>query len=278
MKHSLLSCLACLTSRPTVVKLKDQREIELMAASGRIVGQVLQQLGQAVEPGISTGQLDQLARRLIEDAGAIPSFLGYGRPPFPGAICASIDQEVVHGIPDDQRILQAGSIISIDVGVLLDGYHADAARTFAVGQVQQEVLALVRVTRECFWLACQKAHPGRRLGDLSATIQAHAEAHGYGVVRELTGHGIGQDLHEDPDLPNYGTAGRGLRLEPGLVLAMEPMINQGGSAIQLKADGWTIVTADGLPSAHYENTFVVTQEGPRVLTLEPGEEDETHRS
>lgn len=261
-----------------MVKLKDQREIELIAASGRLVGQVLHELQKAVQPGVSTGQLDRLARRLIEQAGAKPSFLGYGRPPFPASICASIDHEVVHGIPDDQRILQEGSIISIDVGAQLEGYHADAARTFAVGQVNQEVMDLVRVTRECFWLAYQKAYVGHRLGDLSSTIQAHAQAHGYGVVRELTGHGIGQDLHEEPDLPNHGPAGRGMRLEPGLVLAMEPMINLGDSKVQLKADGWTIVTADGLPSAHYENTFVVTQDGPRVLTLGPGEADESARS
>lgn len=249
-----------------MVEIKEASEIRKMAAAGRIVAQVLEALGSMVRPGISTADLDREARRIIEGAGATPSFLGYGEPPFPGSICASIDEEVVHGIPSDERILEEGSIISVDVGACLDGFHGDAARTFAVGSVDPAVSRLIEVTEECFWRAFELAVPGRRLGDLSYTVQTWAEQHGYGVVRELTGHGIGRHLHEDPDLPNYGHPGRGLRIEPGLVIAMEPMINLGTRSVRLLQDGWTIVTADGKPSAHYENTFAITDHGPMILT------------
>lgn len=249
-----------------MVHLKSAHEIEKMAAAGRIVAAVLTKVGQMVKPGVSTDDLDQAARSLIYQAGAIPSFLGYGQPPFPAAICASIDDEVVHGIPSKQRILQAGSLISIDVGACLDGYHADAARTFPIGRIEPELADLIRVTEECFWLAFGKARIGGRLGDLSAAIQAHAEAHGYGVVRELTGHGIGHQMHEEPDLPNYGRAGHGMRMEAGLVIAMEPMINLGTKRVMMLDDGWTIVTADNQPSAHYENTLAITEQGPVILT------------
>lgn len=256
-----------------MVNLKSAVEIEKIATSGRIVGAILAAIGQQVKPGISTDDLDQIARQMIEEAGGTPSFLGYGDPPFPAAICTSVDDEIVHGIPDKTRILREGSLVSVDVGVYLNGYHADAARTFAVGTISRELEDLIAVTRACFWIACQQAIPGKRTGDLSAAVQKHAEDHGYGVVRELTGHGIGQNLHEEPDLPNYGRAGHGMRLEPGLVIAMEPMINLGTRRVRMKQDGWTIVTADGQASAHYENTLVVTDIGPRILTLEPGEEE-----
>lgn len=249
-----------------MVELKQASEIKKMAEAGRIVAQVLDALGEMVRPGISTADLDREARRIIEGAGAIPSFLGYGEPPFPGAICASIDEEVVHGIPSEDRILEEGSIISVDVGAYLDGYHGDAARTFAVGSVDPAVSRLIEVTEECFWRAFELAVPGRRLGDLSYAVQTWAEQHGYGVVRELTGHGIGRHLHEDPDLPNFGHPGRGLRIQPGLVIAMEPMINLGTRSVRQLQDGWTIVTADGKPSAHYENTFAITENGPMILT------------
>lgn len=249
-----------------MVEIKEASEIRKMAAAGRIVAQVLEALGSMVRPGISTADLDREARRIIEGAGATPSFLGYGEPPFPGSICASIDEEVVHGIPSDKCILEEGSIISVDVGACLDGFHGDAARTFAVGSVDPAVSRLIEVTEECFWRAFELAVPGRRLGDLSYAVQTWAEQHGYGVVRELTGHGIGRHLHEDPDLPNYGHPGRGLRIEPGLVIAMEPMINLGTRSVRLLQDGWTIVTADGKPSAHYENTFAITDHGPMILT------------
>jgi methionyl aminopeptidase len=249
-----------------MLRLKSTDEIRQMQLAGRIVAEVLEAMQDMVRPGISTWDLDQAAEAIIRRAGAIPSFLGYGTPPFPGSICASIDAEVVHGIPSRKRILEEGSIISVDVGACLDGYHADAARTFAVGTIDEARAKLVSVTESCFWTAFKKAVIGNRLGDLSAAVQATAEAHGYGVVRELTGHGIGRQLHEEPDLPNFGFAGRGLRLEAGLVLAMEPMINMGTRKVTMLNDGWTIVTADGKPSAHYENTFAITPDGPLIIT------------
>jgi len=249
-----------------MVQLKSDSEISLMAAAGKIVAEVLEVMNQLVRPGVSTWELDKTALAIIEKAGAVPSFMGYGQPPFPGAICASIDDEIVHGIPSRHRILAEGSLVSIDVGACLNGYHADAARTYAVGSIKPALADLIRVTEECFWLAFGKARIGARLGDLSAAVQAHAEAHGYGVVRELTGHGIGRSLHEDPDLPNYGRPGHGLRLEAGLVLAIEPMINLGTRRVTMRQDGWTIATADGKPSAHYENTLAVTPDGPVILT------------
>ncbi len=242
-----------------------------MQKAGAIVADVLETMATLIQPGISTWELDQVAETIIRRAGAVPSFLNYdvgkGIPPFPASICASIDDEVVHGIPSRNRLLQAGTLISIDVGACLGGYHADAARTFAVGQIDPARARLIAVTEACFWQALKLAVVGNRLGDLSATVQQTAESNGYSVVRELTGHGIGRHLHEDPDLPNYGKAGRGLRLEAGLVLAMEPMINMGSPRIIQHSDGWTIATADGKPSAHYENTFAITADGPLILTI-----------
>lgn len=249
-----------------MMQLKSSAEISHIAAAGRIVADVLDTIGQMIRPGISTADLDDAAQCIIRRAGAQPSFLGYGQPPFPAAICASIDDEIVHGIPDKHRILNEGSLISIDVGAFLDGFHADAARTFPVGAIDEDRAKLIKVTEECFWQAFAKALAGARLGDLSSAVQQHAEAYGYGVVRELTGHGIGRNLHEVPDLPNYGKSGHGLRLEAGLVLAMEPMINLGTRRVMMLDDGWTIVTADGKPSSHYENTFAITAEGPVILT------------
>lgn len=249
-----------------MLQLKSSAEIARIAAAGRIVAEVLETLGSMVRPGISTQDLDDAAQEIIRNAGALPSFLGYGQPPFPAAICASIDDEVVHGIPSHHRILKEGSLISVDVGACLDGFHADAARTFAIGEIDSDRARLIRITEECFWKGLEKARPGARLGDLSAAVQQHAESNGYGVVRELTGHGIGRNLHETPDLPNFGRPGHGLRLEAGLVLAMEPMINLGTRRVLLLEDGWTIVTADGKPSAHFENTFAVTASGPVILT------------
>ncbi|NLM78224.1 MAG: type I methionyl aminopeptidase [Ruminococcaceae bacterium] len=256
-----------------MIHLKSAFEINQIAAAGHILADVLSVLEEQIRPGITTADLDKIAREKISKAGAQPSFLGYGQPPFPAAICASIDAEVVHGIPNSKRTLEEGSILSVDVGVYLNGYHADAARTFAVGTIAPESTQLVEVTRTCFWEAIRLAVPGNRLGDLSAAVQTCAEQHGYGVVRELTGHGIGKNLHEEPDLPNYGRSGHGLRLEPGMVLAMEPMINMGTRRIMMLEDGWTIVTADGKPSAHYENTFAITEKGPLILTLQAGESE-----
>lgn len=249
-----------------IVSLKTEAEIARMREAGRVVAKVLERMGSLVQPGISTRDLDREAERVIREAGATPSFLGYGTPPFPGSICASLNEEVVHGIPSPRRILREGDLISIDVGACLDGYHGDAARTFAVGAVTPAVASLIATTEQCFWEGFAQARPGNRLGDISAAVQRLAERSGYGVVRELTGHGIGRRLHEPPDLPNFGTAGHGLRIEPGMVLALEPMINLGTRRVRMLDDQWTIVTADGKPSAHYENTLAVTRDGPVILT------------
>ncbi|NLW10954.1 MAG: type I methionyl aminopeptidase [Clostridiaceae bacterium] len=250
-----------------MLKIKSTDEIRKMQKAGAIVADVLTMIGEMIRPGLTTMDIDQAAEEFIRRSGAVPSFKGYGNPPFPGSVCASIDQEVVHGIPSRSRVIEEGMLVSIDVGAFIDGFHGDAARTFAVGETSSEKLDLMRVTEECFWIALELAKPGYRLGDLSNAVQQHAEKHGYGVVRELTGHGIGRELHEDPDLPNYGRSGHGLRLEPGMVLAMEPMINLGTRRIALESDGWTIVTADGRPSAHYENTFAITSDGPIIMTM-----------
>jgi methionyl aminopeptidase len=249
-----------------MLKLKSAEDLARIRESGRIVAEVLEKLGAMVAPGISTLELDAEAEAIIRSHGGVPSFKGYGDPPFPGSICASIDEEVVHGIPKASRILREGQILSVDVGAYLNGFHADAARTFAVGTIDEAKAQLIRVTEEAFWAGFAKAIVGNRIGDISAAVQAIAESHGYGVVRELTGHGVGRQLHEDPDLPNYGHAGRGMRLEPGMVLAMEPMINLGSRHVSILEDGWTIIASDRKPSAHYENTFAITPEGPQVLT------------
>ena len=232
-----------------MIRYKSKAEIEMIRNSGLIVADVFEKLKIVIQPGISTLEINNIAEDIIRSYGAIPSFLNYGSPPFPGAICASINDEVVHGIPTRDRILKEGDILSVDVGALLKGYHSDAARTYAVGRISVEVKKLVTVTEECF------------------AIEAHATAYGYGIVRELTGHGIGTHLHEDPDVPNYGKAGRGIRIEEGLVIAIEPMINMGTRAVTIMEDDWTIVTQDGKPSSHYENTVVATADGPVVLTM-----------
>ncbi len=249
-----------------ILNLKTEAEIAKMRAAGRIVAQVFELMEELVAPGVSTMALNKAAEKLIRAAGAKPSFLGYGSPPFKGAICTSINEEVVHGIPSTRRVLRDGDIISIDVGAELDGYHGDAARTFLVGNVSADVQKLVAVTEECFWEGFAQAKAGNRTGDISAAVQKTAERNGYGVVRELTGHGIGRRLHEPPDLPNYGSAGHGIRLEAGMTLALEPMINLQTRRVRMLADQWTIVTADRQPSAHYENTLAVTAEGPVILT------------
>jgi methionyl aminopeptidase len=251
-----------------MVRLKSPKQIEKMKDAGKIVAAVFVAMKDAVRPGISTWDLDQIAYRIITEHGAEPSFLNYGSPPFPASICASVNDHVVHGIPSKDAILKDGDIVSVDVGAKLQGFHADAARTFLVGHVSEEIKALVRTTEECFWKGFDKAVPGNRIGDISAAIQHHAESFGYGVVRELVGHGIGEHLHEDPDVPNYGSAGRGMRIEPGMALAVEPMINLGTASVVMLEDKWTIATADGRCSSHYENTFAITADGPVVTTLE----------
>lgn len=250
-----------------MVRLKTSAEIEKMKKAGRIVARVLQAIEKSVRPGVSTWELDVIAGNLIREEGAVPSFLNYGSPPFPASICTSINDEVVHGIPSRNRLLREGDIVSIDVGAILNGFHADAARTFGVGEISEEAKKLIRVTEECFWKGLEQAQPGKRIGDVSSAIQQHAEKNGFGVVRQLVGHGIGEHLHEDPDVPNFGRSGHGLRILPGLVIAVEPMINQGTCEVRLREDQWTISTADGLNSAHYENTFAVTENGNVITTI-----------
>jgi methionyl aminopeptidase len=248
-----------------VVTLKSALEIERMRASGRVVAEVLEVLGNRIRPGVTTAELDGLAESIIRaHRGARPAFKGYGG--FPATICASINDEVVHGIPSKSRRLTEGDIVGIDVGVLLEGYHADAARTFPVGGVSPEAEDLLRVTQEALEAGIAAARPGGHLGDISAAIQEVVEAAGFSVVRELVGHGIGQHLHEDPQVPNFGNVGRGLSLDPGLVIAIEPMVNRGESGVRTLEDAWTIVTADGTLSAHFEHTVAITAIGPEVLT------------
>jgi methionyl aminopeptidase len=248
-----------------MVTLKSEREIERMRASGKVVAEVLQALESQIRPGVATAELDRLAESIIRaHEGARPAFKGYGG--FPASICASVNEEVVHGIPSKSRTLEAGDIVGIDVGVLLNGYHADAARTFAVGPVTEETRRLLSVTKSALEAGIDAARPGARLGDVSAAIQSVAESAGFSIVRDLVGHGIGQHLHEDPQVPNFGVEGRGLELEPGLVIAIEPMVNVGGSEVRTLEDAWTIVTIDGSLSAHFEHTVAITESGPDILT------------
>jgi methionyl aminopeptidase len=248
-----------------MVTLKTGAEIDRMRASGRLVARVLDAIGERIGPGVTTADLDALAESIIRShPGARPAFKGYGG--FPASICASINDEVVHGIPSASRGLKEGDIVGIDVGVLLDGYHADAARTFAVGAVSPEARELLETTRAALEAGIAAARPGGHLGDISAAIQAVVEAAGFSVVRELVGHGIGQHLHEDPQVPNFGNRGRGLALDPGLVIAIEPMVNRGECGVRTLEDAWTIVTADGTLSAHFEHTVAITENGPEVLT------------
>lgn len=250
-----------------MVLFKSLEEIEIMKRSGQIIARVLEKLKEFVTPGISTFELNAIADETIRKYGAIPSFLNYGTPPFPGSICTSINDEVVHGIPSKKRILLEGDIISVDVGAYLDGFHADAARTFAVGKIAEDIKKLIEVTEECFWKGMEQLKPGNRISDVSSAIEQHALLHKYGIVKELTGHGIGRSLHEDPDVPNYRTKAQGIRISEGLAVAIEPMINIGKSGVVIGEDNWTISTADRKVSAHYENTVAVTAKGNVITTI-----------
>lgn len=249
-----------------MMTIKNAADIQKMQAAGRVVEGTLALMGRLAKPGVSTLELDLAAEEYIRSQGATPSFLHYNG--YPKSICTSVNEQVVHGIPGHYR-LKEGDIIGVDVGAKLDGFHGDAARTFLIGQVDPAVEELVRVTRECFFEGLKFARPGYRISDISRAVQAHAEAHGYGVVRELIGHGIGRDMHEPPDVPNFvgGGFGRGVRLTPGMTIAVEPMINLGGREVLQKSDGWTVVTRDGKPSAHYENTIAITEDEPLLLTF-----------
>lgn len=254
------------------ITIKSAADIEKMDAAGRIVEETLNLLAKSAEIGMTTAELDDIAAAYIKSRGATASFLNYNG--YPKSICTSVNEQVVHGIPGKYRI-QDGDILSLDVGAYLDGFHGDAARTVLIGSVPEDVKKLVAVTKECFYEGVRYARPGCRISDIARAIQSHAEAHGYGVVRELVGHGIGRDMHEDPEVPNFWDDtrfGRGARLEAGMTIAIEPMINGGTFRVHQLSDGWTVVTADGKPSAHYENTVLITEGEPRLLTLhEEGE-------
>lgn len=235
-----------------------------MRRAGQVVGRTLDMVGETIREGMSTADLNEVIDEYLRDHGAIPAFKGYGG--FPASACISIDEEVVHGIPGE-RVIRDGDIVSVDVGSIVDGFYGDSARTFAVGEVSEEKQALMENTRQCLQAGIDKARSGNRLGEISAAVQATAEAAGYGVVRALVGHGIGRKMHEDPQIPNFGSPEAGPVLKTGMVLAIEPMINLGTWEVYTKSDGWTYVTADGKPSAHFEHTVAITDDGPRVLTV-----------
>ncbi len=246
-----------------MIILKSKKEIEIMREAGKIVAETHEILKSAVIPGISTLELDKMAEDNIRKYNAIPSFKGYGG--FPGSICASVNDEVVHGIPGN-RILKDGDIISLDIGAYYKGYHSDCAKTHGVGMISEEDRKLIEVTRESFYKGIEFAKLGYRLSDISHAIQAHVEEHGFSIVRDLVGHGVGTELHEDPQIPNYGPAGKGPRLQEGMVLAIEPMVNMGRYQVKTLSDDWTVVTLDGKKSAHYEHTIAVTEDEPIILT------------
>ncbi|MDO5328650.1 MAG: type I methionyl aminopeptidase [Coriobacteriia bacterium] len=249
-----------------MIKIKSKSEIDAMREAGRISAKVLRMVGARVAPGVSTLELDQLAENIIRLEGAIPAFKGYGG--FPGSICASVNDAVVHGIPSADVILQEGDIISIDTGAIIDGWVGDNAWTFPVGKISKEKQRLLDVTESCMWAAIDAARAGNRLGDIGHACQTIAEKAGYGVVREYVGHGIGHEMHEDPAVPNYGSAHSGLKLEEGMTFAIEPMINMGTYKIVDGDDGWLVTTADGLPSAHFEKTVAICDGDPIILTNE----------
>lgn len=250
-----------------MVHLKSEQEVEKLRAAADLVGRTLAEVAKAVRPGVSTGQLDRLAEEYIEAYGATPAFRGYrvGHLRFPASLCISINDEVVHGIPGE-RVLEEGDLASVDCGVVLGGFYGDSAYTFVVGESSPENLRLCRVTYEALLLGVEKAVAGNRVGDISSTIQEHCEGHGYGVVRDLVGHGIGRSLHEDPQVPNFGRRGHGRKLRSGTVMCLEPMINRGAAEVSADRDGWTIRTRDGAPSAHYEHMVLVRRGAPEVLS------------
>lgn len=245
-----------------MIYVKTPQEIEKIKVSCRIIGDMLKLIEEKIRPGIATKELDRFAFDYIASRGAKPNFLGYGG--FPGTICVSIDEQVVHGFPSD-RILKEGEIVSIDTGCVLNGYHSDAARTFPVGNCSPEKLRLIEVTKECFFKGIEAITIGGAIGDIGYAVQKHAEENGFSVVRDMVGHGVGRYLHEDPEVPNYGKKGVGVRIRRGMTLAVEPMINMGDYHVDI--DGWKCVTSDGKPSAHYENTIAITDNGVEILTL-----------
>ena len=255
-----------------MVTIKSKKEIELMREACKVVAIVYDEIEKNIKPGMTTLELDELAEKKMRELGAIPAEKGYdlrieGVPPFPASICVSINDEVIHGIPSKNRIIKEGDIVSVDTVALKDGYNGDAARTFIVGNGSKEAKRLVEVTKQAFFEGIKYAKPGYRIGDISHAIGEYVRSQGYSVVKEFQGHGIGKQMHEDPGIPNYGKAGRGIRLEPGMTLAIEPMVIQGKSNILELDDGWTIITEDGSLAAHYENTILITEKEPEILTM-----------
>ena len=247
------------------VTIKSLREIELMREAGKLLGKAHDELGKAIRPGMSTKEVDRIGEEIIRSYGCIPSFLNYNG--FPASICVSVNEEVVHGIPSKHRILQDGDIVSLDAGLIYKGYHSDAARTVAVGEISDDAKKLIEVTKQCFFEGIKFAKEGNHLNDISTAIGEHARSFGYGVVEELVGHGIGTELHEDPQIPNFPMKRKGIKLQAGMTLAIEPMINMGTCKVEWLDDGWTVVSKDRSLSAHYENTILITKDGCEILSL-----------
>jgi methionyl aminopeptidase len=247
-----------------LVQLKSKAEIEKMRKAGAIVGQILVEIADLVKPGATTADLDLFAQTRTKELGAKPAFKGYHG--FPGTLCVSVNEEVVHGIPSKKRVLKDGDIVGVDFGVILDGWFGDSARTFPVGKVSADATKLLDITEKSLYLGIEQVKPGNHLFDIGHTIQNFVESYGYSVVREFVGHGIGRSLHEDPQVPNFGTKGRGMLLKPGMVIAIEPMINAGKPEVKVLADGWTAVTKDRQLSAHFEHTIAITDDGYDILT------------
>ena len=247
-----------------MIILKTNREIEIMKSAGRIASKALKLAGEAVEPGVSTLEIDNIVRKYIESQGARPSFLNYGG--FPASACISVNNVVIHGIPSRDSIIKSGDIVSIDVGAFFEGFHGDNAATFACGEISQEAQNLLDATRESLYEGINMARVGNRIGDIANAVQRYVEARSYSVVRDFVGHGVGAKLHEEPSVPNYGTPGRGVRLLSGMTIAIEPMINAGTYEVEVLDDEWTTVTADGKLSAHFEHTIAITPDGPLILT------------
>lgn len=247
------------------VSIKSQRELDLMREAGKILNYTLRKLEKEIHPGMSTLDIDRIGEETIRSFGCVPSFLNYNG--YPASICVSVNDEVVHGIPSKHHILEEGDIVSLDAGVIYKGYHADAARTVAVGAISEEARKLMDVTKQAFFEGIKYARAGNHLNDICKAVAAYAESFGYGVVRDLVGHGIGTHLHEDPEVPNFDMNRRGMRLKPGMTLAIEPMINAGTWEVEWLDDDWTVVTADGELSAHYENTILITNGEPEIFTL-----------
>ncbi|HTO09084.1 MAG TPA: type I methionyl aminopeptidase [Myxococcota bacterium] len=255
-----------------MIQIKSKRELDKMREAGRHVGEILVKLASLAKPGVTTGELDRAAREEIRARRLVSSFLDYApgqAPPFPAVLCASVNEEIVHGIPGSRRLVE-GDLLKLDFGAICDGFHGDAALSLPIGRIDEESKHLVEVTHQSLELGIQELAPGKRLGDVGAAVQGHVEANGFSVVRDFVGHGIGRAMHEPPQLPNFGKAGRGQRLREGMVFAIEPMVNAGTWQVEVLADGWTAVTADRRRSAHFEHTVAITDHGPEILTRVPG--------